>query len=139
MASGWDAASPQIALAPPWEDFWVRVYLDPPIGDYLAMKAALIPASSATEEALDALIATIPPLLAEHNIVGRDGEPIEWKARAMGSRLITGICDAIKRVQDGKADEPADPLPQSEKPATSRPRASRANRSRRSTRSGGSR
>lgn len=138
MTSGWEAASAPIQLASPWEAFWVRPYLDPPLGLYLDMQAALHRAQAEpTEASIDALIATIPPLIAEHNITARDGSPIEWKSRALGSRLILATVEAIKRVQDG--GEPADPLPPSRKPATSLQRGSRPNRSRSTTRSGGSR
>lgn len=108
--TGWDATSGQLTLAEPWQSFWIRAYLDPPMGLYIDMQAALRAAlAEPTEEHLDALIATLPPLIAEHNIVGRDGAPIEWRGRAMGSRLIRAIADALKGVQE--AGEPADPLP----------------------------
>ena len=137
--SGWDAVR-RVSLAEPWQDFWIDGYLDPEIGLYLDMRAASADAVAVpTEASLDALIATMPPLIAEHNLTGRDGQPIAWQARAMGSRLIRALADALTEIADG-GGEAADPLPpRATRRAASRATSSPASRSRSATRSGGSR
>ena len=137
--SGWDAVK-RVTLAEPWQDFWVEVYLDPPMGAYLDMQAAVETAKRLPNEAsITGLLATMPALIAEHNMTNRDGTPLTWEARALGARLVKAISDAIVSVIDEPIEggEPADPL--LTKPGNSPGSASRRSRSPRNTRSGGSR
>lgn len=139
MTSGWDAVR-RVTLTEPWSDNWVDVYLDPPMGIYIDMQKALSATiAQANAETLSALLAAMRPLVAGHNLVDRDGKPLEpWTADNMGVRLIKGIAAAIKQVQDeGEGGAPADPLPM--EPGTSPGRGSPASRSRRTTGSGASR
>jgi hypothetical protein len=132
--SGWDAVQ-RVTLAEPWQDFWVDVYLDPPMGVYIDMRAAASEVLSVpSSENIDALIGTMPPLIAAHNITGRDGEPIVWGVRTMGGKLVVAIKDALTQVQDGGA--PAGPLPPPMNRETSRASGSAVKRSRSTTRSG---
>jgi hypothetical protein len=135
--SGWDAVR-RTFLAEPWQDFWIDAFVDPPIGDYLAMEAAARAAvSMPTEATLDELIGTLPALIRAHNMTGRDGEPLEWKAAAMGAKLIKSLTAALKSVQDDEGGAPADPLPKSGRRRSSRRHVSPAGPSRSSTPSGG--
>lgn len=132
--SGWDAVQ-RVTLAAPWQDFWVDVYLDPPMGIYIDMKAAVSLAMALPNEAnMDALLGSVRPLIADHNMTNRDGTPLTWAARNMGSRLIQSLTDAIHQVQD-EGGASADPLPMNR--ATLRASGSAAKRSRSATRSGG--
>lgn len=120
MTAGWDAVE-RVQLAAPWDAYWIEVYLDPPLGVYVGMQRALREAiAQATAENLDALIRSMRPLVAETSLVDRAGEPLaDWSVDTMGSRLISGIADAIKGVQDGGAS--ADPLPPTPKRSASSP------------------
>lgn len=131
-SSGWDAVE-RVPLAAPWDQQWVEVYLDPPMGIWIQMRRQLGEATSvAGLEAIDALVGSLHQLVAAHNIPGRDGGELVWDAAHMGSRLIRAIAEAVTKVMEGGA--PASP-PTS--PASSPAGASRSSRSRRTTRSGG--
>lgn len=135
--SGWDAVVRE-HLDPPWQEFWVDAYVDPPLGDYLDMqKAAEEAVGRPNEASIDALLATMKPLIADHNMTGRDGGPLQWKGRELGSKLVSALVAALKKAQD-EGGAPADPLPRKQRRALSRGRGSPASASRRSTRSGAS-
>ena len=135
MSSGWDAVR-RVTLAEPWQDFWVEVYLDPPMGIYIDMqKAASEAVARANEVTLTALIGSMHPLIAAHNMTDRDGDPLTtWSAATMGIRLIKGITAAIHQVQNDDGGASADPLPR--KRASSPGSASPRSRSPRTTPSG---
>ena len=134
--SGWDAVK-RVTLAEPWQDFWVEVYLDPPMGIYIDMeKAASLAVGRPDEATMSALISSMRSLVAAHNMTDRDGAPLEpWVAANMGAKLIKGITSAITETQQDEGGESEDPLT----PATSPGRGSRRSRSPRTTPSGDSR
>jgi len=136
--SGWDAVR-RITLDEPWQDFWVEVYLDPPMGIYIDMqKASSVALARPDEASMSALISSMRPLVAAHNLTDRDGAPLEpWVAANMGAKLIRSITAAITAAQNDEGGAPADPLPKT--PASSSGRESPRSRSQRTTRSGGSR
>ena len=106
--TGWDAVR-RVTLAEPWQESWVEVYLDPPLGAWLDLKDALRNAGAApTRENLDTLVGFMAPLIAAHTIPSRDGTPFAWDTAHMGARLIRVVSEAIIAVQEG--GESADPL-----------------------------
>lgn len=129
--SGWDTTR-RVTLAAPWSDFWVDVYTDPEFGLFLDFREAWNEAKGdPVPESIDRLIALMARCIAEHNITGRDGAPVELRLRNLNAGLTTAIAGAITEVVNGGGAS-ADPLPTAVSPVSSSPRR----RSRRSSASG---
>lgn len=136
---GWDVR--RVQLGEPYNEFWIEVYLDPPMGLYLEMQTVLRDAIASHDEAvLDRALALMKECVADSNLVTREGAPLDkWTTRTVGGKLVGRLGVAIRSViENDEGGASADPLPTTRR-AASPGRGSPAPRSRRSTRSGGSR
>lgn len=92
MSNGWDATVRR-QLAEPWQDFWVELYGEPPLGAYLDLQEAAVAAQQTlTFETIQSACRTIEPLVKAHNLTDRDGKPIkELSLRTLSAGLFTAL------------------------------------------------
>jgi hypothetical protein len=94
--SRWDATR-RVQLDPPWEQFWIERYVDPPIGDWLALaETAGAAVESTTPANLDAACAALRRLIAAHNLTDRAGEPIAISFESLTYSLFLAIVTAAQ-------------------------------------------
>lgn len=99
--SGWDVVR-RLSLSEPWEDFWVDLYEDPPMGSWLKIQSTAIAAmANRTPETIDAAITAFRPLIAAHNMTDRDGQPLELELESMPSSLFQAVLLVVRRALDG--------------------------------------
>ena len=129
--SGWDQAR-RVPLAEPWDEFWVDVNPDLPMGVWLDFKDAWERAkSSPVLETIEALIDQFARLVIRHNITDRDGEPLTFGFRTLTPKLVAAIGEAILTAQEGAGTavdpfgNPA-PSPEDSSPAPRSPSGSRS-------------
>lgn len=104
--SGWDAVR-RLPLSEPWEEFWVDLLEDPPMGEWLRIQAAAIEATTnPTPESIDKAIVAFRPLIAAHNITDRDGQPLELSLQSMPSSLFRAVLLVVKRALEGEGLPP---------------------------------
>ncbi len=100
--SGWDQVR-RLSLPAPWQEFWVDLYEDPPMGDWLDAQAAAVAAkSNPTPETIDAAVRRFGPFIAAHNITDRDGQPLaELSLHTLSAGLFAAILDTVQRALEG--------------------------------------
>lgn len=131
--SGWDQTQ-RVKLDAPWEDFYIDVWQDPPIGAWLDLKTAAVEAlSNPVPDAIEAALVAVRPFVSSHNLTDRAGEPIELEMRVMGASLFVAVVQAVLRAVEGAGTTV--PLG---KPARSSETSSRASRRRHASSSGSS-
>ena len=131
--SGWDQVR-KTTLESPWETFWLELYEDPPIGAWIDLQEAVGAAlGDPTPGPIGTALAAVGPLVARHNLVDRDGEPLTFGevARFSGG-LYRAVVAALMREIGGA---PAGPLPR--RKGTSPGRSSPRRRSPSASSSGG--
>ena len=133
--SGWDQTR-RVTLAEPWETFWVELWEDPPMGDWMDARDATTKAlAELTPENVDNAMKAFSRLLAGHNLTARSGEPIALDQpgafRSLPASLFKALYGAINRALDG-----AGVPPPSARRERSRGRSSPGTRSRHATSSG---
>ncbi len=128
--SGWDAVR-RLTLAEPWQDFWVDLYEDPPMGEWLAIQEkANEAASNPVPDAIDAAIRAFRPLIATHNITDREGQPMELTLQTLPSSLFAAILLAVRQALDGAGLPPTSAKrARSRGPSSPRPKSPRASNS----------
>lgn len=107
--SGWDQAR-RVSLAEPWDEFWIDVNPDIPMGQWLDFNDAWQKAKhSPTVENIEAVVAAFRDLVIRHNLVDPAGEPLELELRKLTAGLVARIGEAILSAQEG-AGEAVDPF-----------------------------
>ena len=131
--SGWDLTR-RVYLAEPWQDFYLDLYEDPPMGVWLALQeAANESLSNPIPPNIEAAIRAFGPLVADHNITDRNGKPIEeFSFASLSSGLFQAILGAVRRAMEEGEGLPPTPA----KRARSRGPSSPGVRRRRATPSG---
>lgn len=111
-------------LDPPWQDFWIDV-LEPEMGDWLDLLEAFEYANvTKTVDDIEVVVAIVRRMVVAHNLVRRDGSPLEISVRQLTPSQTAAIVAAINRAGGGSAS----PLPRATSPgrsATSRKRSRR--------------
>lgn len=131
--SGWDQTR-RVKLDPPWDDFYIDLWEDPPIGAWIDLRESAVEAlGNPTPQAIAAALMAVRPLVSAHNLTNRAGEPIELELRVMGASLFTAVLRAILRAVEGAGTTV--PLG---KPARSSGTSSQGSRRRRVSSSGSS-
>jgi hypothetical protein len=116
VTTGWDATR-RVQLDPPWDSFWVERYVDPPIGDLLALAdtaAAAIKVRSTQN--LDATCAALRRLIAAHNLTDRAGRPIEISFESLTYSLLLSVVIAVQSTGESavpKGKKASSPAPSS--------------------------
>lgn len=108
----WDVTR-RVVLDPPWGDFWLELYEDPAIEDWLHIEETVNEAQANPEiEVIRKACASLRPLVAKHNLTNRAGEPIEIDFDKMSVGLYRAVSLAVLREMQRTADE--DPKPNRE-------------------------
>lgn len=129
--SGWTDVR-RLNLSEPWQEFWVDLYEEPPMGSWVRIQSAAIEATSnPTPESIDRAIAAFKPLIAAHNITDRDGQPLDLTLESMPSSLFRAVLLVVRRALEGEGLPPT-----LARKARSRAPSSQAKKSRRITSSG---
>lgn len=105
--SGWDTTR-RVYLAEPWQDFYVDLFEDPPMGAWLDLQEAANEAmKNPTPPVIEAAIRAFTPLIADHNLADREGKRIEeLTLRSLSSGLFRAILGALERAMAGDGVPP---------------------------------
>ena len=126
--SGWDQTR-RIALSEPWQDFWIELWEDPPMGAWLDLQEAAREAlANPVPPAIEACIIAFQPLIAKHNLKDRAGGPItELTLRTLSSGLYQALLGALRTALNGppasakreRSRAPSSPKPRSRRASPS--------------------
>ena len=123
--SGWDEAN-RVRLPSPWEEFWIEAYTQPPLGDWLDAREAVAAASATSLPSLDKALDACRRLVKDHNLVDREGKPLDLTLRTMSTSLILAYLTAMVGALGGVGESTAPLSPRTTSPVrSSRRRTSR--------------